>query len=74
MQRYDGREHRASSGEAEGALGSWELDWKERQVQQGQEAQAGGGRGGWAAGAKVRWLAKEQELAQNPAVSYLYKV
>ena len=74
MQRYDGREHRASSGEAGGALRSWEVGWKERQVQQGQEAQAGGGRGRWAAGAKVRWLAKEQELAQNPAVNYLYKV
>lgn len=73
MQRYDGREQRANSGEAEGALGSWELG-------AGLEGEAGtagpgspgwGRQRGWAAGAKVRWLAKEQELAQNPAVSYL---
>lgn len=56
-------------GVGRGASGSWA---EGGQAQQGQEAQAWDG--GAAARAKVRQPAKEHELAQDPAVNYLYKV
>lgn len=52
--------------------------WKLGAGLEGEASIAGPGSPGWGGGSreqeqKVRWLVEEEELAQNPAVNYLYQ-